>query len=152
MTTVKDKMVKTITCVDGDLIVEVDPLRVVSLGRGSVPELPDEMTTNYVAHQQKRFRPERVTITYREGHRGETTFCLDEVVVSGPNIRKDGSPGEQAGSRNFWVMPDADIDEVNQKMVMSLAGEYVVPDWLMTYVTRFDPLGSENPFTAVEAN
>lgn len=149
--TVYDKTIKTVVCVNGELSVEEKPRRDVTLTRDSVPELPEFLTEFDVVGRRKphTFKPEQVVIIYRTGFRDEEGFAFDEVRIIGPNIRKDSSLGELTASVNYWVKIDADLDEVNRRMVMSRAKEYVLPEWLAPYVERFDPLGQENPFTAI---
>ena len=149
--TVYDQTIKTVVCVNGELSVETKPLREVVLTGESIPELPETLTEGrfFGRRRPTEFRPKQVRIVYRTEFRSAEGFEFDTVTITGPNIRKDGSLGEYTRSTEYWVKIDADLDEVNRQMQISRAGDYVVPEWLSPYVERFDPMGQENPFTAV---
>ena len=146
--TVYDKTIKTVESVNGELSVEIKPLREVTLTGESIPELPETLTQNgyYGRARPQKFKPKQVRIVYRTEFRSAEGFEFDRVTITGPNIRKDGSLGEQTPSAEYWVKVDEDLDEE----IMSRAKDYVVPEWLSPYVERFDPMGQENPFTGLE--
>lgn len=126
------------------------PKRLVTFAAEKIPQLPESMTDDGVVARRKiTFRPEKVTITYEPHSRNDDEFSFLEVTVQGRNIRKDGSLGERAGSRKFFLMPEDDEEEFNRKLVMHRAAEYRVPDYLAELVELYDPAGEVHPFTAV---
>lgn len=117
------------------------PRRVVTINAQDIPGMPEKLAENGGHRRALTFAPETVQITYRLN--ADEVFGLADVVVTGPNIRKDGSRGDLFGRSTYWFMPDG-------KVVWGF-GKYTIPDYLAPLVTQYDPLGSDYPFTATSS-
>jgi hypothetical protein len=147
---VTDKNTQEITVVNGERTETANPRRTVTFDAEDIPGLPETLPQSSLGRRKLNFRPERISITYRESCCGtafraqEDPLAFDDVVIGGPNIRKDGSTGEQWVSNSYFLLPkDLDADDPKRYV------DFLVPDYVLDLVVRYDPRGVEYPFSAI---
>lgn len=140
---VTDKNTQEITVVNGERTETANPRRTVTFDAEDIPGLPETLPQSSLGRWKLNFRPERISITYRECRAQEDPLAFDDVVIGGPNIRKDGSSGEQWVSNSYFLLPkDLDADDPKRYV------DFLVPDYVLDLVVRYDPRGVEYPFSA----
>lgn len=138
---IHDRLSMKIDVIDGVRTEERDPRRTVTLDRSDLPELPVEMVW-----RGKHFFPDKVTILYfgnRDDSDDRQELGFYEATISGPIVRKNGTPGVAREASTYFARP-AGLSQDRLDRI----GEYLVPDYLDPYIDKFDPIDGDITFTA----